>query len=100
MQFMMRWYQSDNAQAERMPDSTIEQQDKTKAGQRRINMIWEITQGVIAIGISAAQIYCGINGIESKEISYAFFLVGSMYYVRTNHQRTGGVGAKPPDEQR
>lgn len=79
---------------------TIEQQDKTRAGQRRINLIWEITQGTIAIGITSAKIYCSINGIESPELTNAFFLIVSMYFVRTNHHLIGGTGAKPSDEQR
>jgi hypothetical protein len=83
-----------------MPDSTEAQQDKTKAGQRRINIMWEGTQGIIAIGITGAQIYCSIHKGDSREITYAFFLIVSMYFVRTNHHLTGGVGAKTPDEQR
>lgn len=83
-----------------MPNSTIEQQDKTRAGQRRINMIWEFTQGIIAISITAAKIYCSINKIESPELTNAFFLIVSMYFVRTNHHLVGGTGAKPTDEQR
>lgn len=83
-----------------MPNSAIEQQEKTKAGQRRINLIWEFTQGLIAIGITASKIYCSIKKIESPELTNAFFLIVSMYFVRTNHQRTGGVGVKPADEQR
>lgn len=83
-----------------MPDSTIEQQDKTRAGQRRINFMWEVTQSIIAIGITAAKIYCSIRMIESVALTNAFFLIVSMYFVRTNHHLVGGTGAKPSDEQR
>jgi hypothetical protein len=83
-----------------MPENTIEQQDKTKAGQRRINLIWEFTQGLIAIGITMAKIYCSINKIESAELTNAFFLIVSMYFVRTNHHLIGGVGTKESSEQR
>jgi len=83
-----------------MPQSSEAQQEKTRAGQRRINLIWEGTQGVIAILITAAMIYCAINNIKSEELAYAFFLIVSMYFVRTNHHLIGGVGTKPADEQR
>lgn len=83
-----------------MPGSTIAQQDLTKAGQRRINMIWELTQGLIALAITAAKIYCSINEIKSDELTNAFFLIVSMYFVRTNHHIIGGVGIKGADEQR
>lgn len=73
---------------------------KKTAGQRRINLIWEFTQGIIAVSITAAKIYCSINKIESPELTNAFFLIVSMYFVRTNHQRVGGVGAKEDDQVR
>lgn len=79
---------------------TVDQQDKTRAGQRRINLIWEFTQGIIAISITAAKIYCSISKIESPELTNAFFLIVSMYFVRTNHHLIGGTGSKPLDEQR
>jgi len=83
-----------------MSVSTTQQQDKTKAGQRRINLIWEVTQGIIATQITSAMIYCAIHNIKSEELAYAFFLIVSMYFVRTNHHLIGGVGAKQSQEQR
>jgi hypothetical protein len=82
-----------------MPDSTIAQQDKTRAGQRRINLIWETTQGLIAVAITSAKIYCSVKNIESPELTNAFFLIVSMYFVRTNHHLTGGVGARPEGQR-
>jgi Co/Zn/Cd efflux system component len=76
------------------------EQDKMTAGQRRVNLIWEFTQGLIAILITIAIIYCALCKIESQALSNAFFLIVSMYFVRTNHQLIGGVGAKPPGQTR
>ena len=81
------------------PDTT-KQEDLVTAGQRRINLIWEITQGCIAISITWAVIYTAINKIESLVLTNAFFLIVSMYFVRTNHKLIGGVGLKPNDQQR
>jgi hypothetical protein len=64
------------------------------AGQRRVNLIWEGTQSVIAVLISAAVVYCQIHTIESEVLNNAFFLIVAMYYVRTNHRLIGGVGPK------
>lgn len=86
-------------QKPRPPDTTA-QEDLTHAGQRRVNLIWEFTQGVIAVAITAATIYTAINKIESDILSNAFFLIVSMYFVRTNHQLIGGVGAKPINQHR
>ncbi|MBC7866213.1 MAG: hypothetical protein H7X88_01655 [Gloeobacteraceae cyanobacterium ES-bin-316] len=78
------------------PTTTI-QEDITKRGQRRINLIWESTQAAIALSITWAVIYCSIVGIKSEELNYSFFLVVSVYIIRTNHQLIGGVGPKPPE---
>lgn len=73
------------------PDTTAEEDIVTR-GQRKINLLWEITQALIALMITGAVIYQEImKGAISKDLSNAFFLVVSMYLVRTNHQRTGGV---------
>lgn len=76
------------------PTTTV-QEDVTKAGQRRINLIWEFTQALIAVSITWACIYISIKKIESDVLTNAFFLIVSMYFVRTNHSLTGGVGSKP-----
>jgi hypothetical protein len=73
---------------------------KKTAGQRRINLIWEFTQGIIAVAITAAKIYCSISSIESPELTNAFFLIVSMYFVRTNHHLIGGVGSKEENQTR
>ena len=76
------------------PTTTI-QEDMTVAGQRRINLIWEITQAIIAITISFAAIYIAIFTIESQLLANAFFLIVGFYFSRTNHASIGGTGAKP-----
>lgn len=81
------------------PDTTAQQdstQDLKFAGQRRINLIWETTQAVLAIGITASVIWNETHGLQSNVLTNAFFLIVSMYLVRTNHSMTGGVGTKPP----
>lgn len=77
-----------------LPPKTTEQEDMVTAGQRRVNYTWELTQSIIAVGITAATIYCAVTGIKSDELFYAFFLIVSMYFVRTNHSLIGGVGPK------
>lgn len=81
------------------PDTTV-QEDLTHAGQRRVNLIWEFTQAVIAVSITGATVYLAINGKESDALSNAFFLIVSIYFIRTNHQLIGGVGAKPVNQHR
>jgi hypothetical protein len=78
-----------------LPPTTTAEQDVVTAGQRRINIIWEITQAVISIAITAAVIYCEIKNIDAPVLTNAFFLVVSMYYIRTNHSKTGGLGVMP-----
>lgn len=77
-----------------MPTTTIEQ-DLTVAGQRRINLIWELTQAGVALIITIAVIVCAILKLSSPEITNAFFLIVGFYFSRTNHQAIGGIGVKP-----
>jgi hypothetical protein len=64
----------------------------TTEGQRRINLIWESTQAVIALSVTGAVIYAAIAGVQEEILSNAFTLVIAVYFVRMNHIKTGGVG--------
>lgn len=83
-----------------MPPNTTEEQQTVTAGQRRINLIWEMTQAIIAIMITTSIIYNSTKGVESDVLTNAFFLIVSMYFVRTNHLMIGGVGVKPNNQSR
>ena len=80
-----------------VPPTTTAQQDLVTAGQRRINIIWEITQAVVTVLITGAAIYCAVMGIKSEVLNFAFIAIISTYYARTNHTKVGGV---PPYEGR
>lgn len=80
--------------AQTLPPKTTQQEDITKAGQRRINLIWEITQAAVAFSITWAFIYCAVNKIENTVLTNAFFIIVTLYFVRTNHQIIGGVSDK------
>lgn len=81
------------------------QEDLVVEGQRKVNLIWEFTQSILAIVIVlsnvTASLYNVFNNIE-KEIptilSSALFMVLGFYLARTNHQAIGGLGNKPTQE--
>ncbi len=77
--------------ANKASKTTVEEDLKT-AGQRKVNLVWELTQAVIAIGVTGAVIYTSINGKESAILGNAFTLIIAIYFVRMNHTKTGGVG--------
>lgn len=80
------------------------------AGQRRINLLWEVTQALIAGGVvttilyvSAKMVLAALGGpATEKQVAFAnlafVFLTGvanlviGFYFGRTNHARTGGIG--------
>jgi hypothetical protein len=78
------------------------------AGQRRVNVIWELTQSFIAsLVVLGALSVCSLliirgNYVEAalQLISNAFFLVIGFYFGRTNHERTGGIGGSDIIERR
>lgn len=89
-----------------MAPTTTEQEDITTAGQRRVNIIWETTQAVIAlvivVGNVAVAVTNGLRGMTTDFpaiLSNSLFLVIGFYFSRTNHQAIGGVGRKGNDNQ-
>jgi hypothetical protein len=90
-----------------LPATTTTQQDITTAGQRRINLIWETTQAVIALmvvsitmGASLWMVMHEVKGEIPTIFSFAFGTVVGFYFSRTNHAAIGGVGPKPGTDQR
>lgn len=80
--------------------TTTVEQDRKTAGQRQINLLWELTQAIIALSVTTITLYTAsqLAVLQSAEtasfllLSNAFFLVIGFYFGRTNHQRTGGIG--------
>lgn len=84
-----------------MPPTTTEQEDLVTSRQSRINFLWEVNQALIAQIVVIGTIGAGVHGYivgNSKEVpvwlGVAFGTVIGFYFGRTNHERTGGVGAK------
>ena len=85
-----------------LPPETTHQQDLTTEGQRRINLIWEYTQAIIAIvvvlaniGVQVSVVLTGTKTPIPESLSNVLFLVVGFYFSRTNHAAIGGIGAKP-----
>lgn len=97
-----------------LPARTTFQEDLTYAGQRRVNLIWEYTQAVVALMVVFSTMIAGIysmvwptvaigTGTAQFQIpvqiptilSVAFGTVVGFYFSRTNHAAIGGVGGKP-----
>lgn len=92
------------------PARTTYQEDLVTAGQRNINLLWETTQGKVAMYvILGTLIIFGlvviISLIANRDITTAQALllgsimslatgVTSFYFSRTNHTATGGVGPR------
>ena len=82
--------------------TTTSEQDRKTAGQRRVNIIWEVTQAAIALFVTVATLFVASKLALADRgetaafllLSNAFFLVIGFYFGRTNHQRTGGVGGE------
>lgn len=85
---------------DKLPSATTPEQDRTTASQRRVNLIWEVTQAVIAIEVTSASVgvaaSLSLRGDSGQAafllLSNAFFLIVGFYFSRTNHTKTGGVG--------
>lgn len=71
---------------------TTAEEDLRTQGQRRINLIWEGTQALVALLVTCATIYSAIAGVESLLLGNAFTLIIALYFVRQNHTKVGGIG--------
>lgn len=85
-----------------IPAKTTFQEDLTTASQRKINLIWEYTQAVIALFVVVSAMSAGLLSVYrgddkpvSTIISVAFGTVVGFYFSRTNHEKVGGIGQKP-----
>lgn len=86
-----------------VPPTTTEQEDiasqeeraalhRMRDGQRRISLIWEVTQAIIAVMITMAVVYIAVTGKVSEVLTNSFFLIIGFYFSRTNHTKVGGIG--------
>lgn len=72
--------------------TTTAEQDRYTFQQRRINLIWEVTQAVIAITVVGANVAAAfLLTLQNQLLGNAFFLVIGFYFGRTNHARSGGM---------
>lgn len=86
--------------------TTTTQQDLTTAGQRKVNLIWEYTQAIIAIEVVSSSIILAVSlAFKGKSndfpilLASLLMLVVGFYFSRTNHQAIGGVGPKPEPQK-
>lgn len=92
-----------------IPPDTTREDDRRTASQRRVNIIWETTQAIIALAVTGTGMYVAASLAMRNDpnandksaaitafllISNTVFLVIGFYFGRTNHARTGGVGGE------
>lgn len=82
------------------PPATTAESDRHALGQRRINLIWEVTQAAIALsviwGALGAAVWITVKDPDNRLMAFLFLsnivsIVIGFYFGRTNHQRIGGV---------
>lgn len=83
-----------------------DEKDRVAYGQRRINLVWEITQAAIAIMVTGDVLFVSTWLVVNNHGDTAFVLLAGLanlviafYFQRTNHTRTGGVGDRPPEDR-
>lgn len=79
------------------------------SSQRRINLVWELTQAVVTVMVVGSTLYIAgrlaLSDSTDRTVAFllmsnAFFMIVTFYYQRTNHIRTGGVGGRDVDTDR
>lgn len=73
--------------------TTTSEQDRGTLGQRRVNLLWEGTQGLVALGLVGTACYALLRGTSlPAEYWLLLGIVVNSYFTRTNHTKIGGVG--------
>lgn len=72
--------------------NTTAAEDLRTQGQRRVNLIWETTQAIVAVMVTCAMIALAWTGKTSELLASAFGMIVGMYFQRTNHTKIGGIG--------
>ena len=87
--------------ADNLPTQQEQEDTLRSAGQRRVNILWEVTQALIAVAVTGATLYVSASLALKQDLmgaflllSNAFFLVIGFYFGRTNHTKTGGIGGQ------
>jgi hypothetical protein len=76
-----------------VPQSPSEGQEAVREGQRRINLIWESTQAIIAVTVVVSYVILTIKRIDvPTTLNNLLFVIVTFYFARTNHTTLGGVG--------
>jgi len=78
-----------------IPSTTTLEEDRHSLNQRTVNMLWELTQAIIAAAVTTAFVIAQFKRIESNTLNGAFFLIIGFYFGRTNHSNVGGVKLPP-----
>ena len=100
---------SEVAASESAATRTYSETSLRTSGQRKINLIWEVTQAIVTIMVVGATLYIAgylaLTGTGDTTaafllLSNAFFMIVAFYYQRTNHVRTGGVGGRNVETDR
>lgn len=79
---------------------TTSEQDRHTAAQRRIDVVRETTQSIIAVVTVCAVLYAAVRLAVGGDMVFAAFLfltnvamtVVGFYFGSKNHERTGGTG--------
>lgn len=73
--------------------TTTSEQDRGTLGQRRVNLLWEGTQGIVALVLVGTACFALLRGISlPAEYWLLLGIVVNSYFTRTNHTKIGGVG--------
>jgi hypothetical protein len=70
--------------ADQIVPKTESEQDRITANFRQLDLIIEITQMLLSLGILGVVTYLAIKGINNETITNAFFLAMGFYFAKEN----------------
>jgi hypothetical protein len=66
-----------------LPATTTAQEDVLASSTRRITFIFELTQAILAVAVTAGVIFNAARGVDAPVLTNAFFLIIGLYFQRS-----------------
>lgn len=73
-------------------DNEIKDQNNKSAQDKILDLLVEVTQTLLALGITVATIYISIKGIVSETMTNSFFLIVGFYFGKELKNKTISLG--------
>jgi len=75
-----------------LPSTTTQEQDNESIQARKLDLLVEITQALLALAMTVATIFLAVKGITNEDVSNSFFIIIGFYFGKQLKDGVGKIG--------